>query len=438
MSYQLILRGGTLLTHKGECEGDVAIRDGRIAEIGSFGEGAADEVIDCAGLHILPGVIDTQVHFREPGNEHKENLESGSRAAIMGGVVAVFEMPNTAPPTTSVDALEDKLRRAENNMHCDYAFYAGGTPDNAELLPEMERLAGCCGVKVFMGSSTGDLLVPDDENVGKIIRHITRRAAFHSEDEFLLRKQVHLAEKGNVNSHPVWRDEQVAFSCTKRLLALAEKEQKQIHVLHVTTKSEMELLAKHRSIASVEVTPQHLTLAAPECYDELGSFAQMNPPIREAKHREALWRALSAGIVDVIGSDHAPHSREEKAADYPKSPAGMPGVQTLLPLMLEHVHAKRLSRQRLVELTSLNAHRLFKLANKGKMEKGFDADFTLVDFAAKKVISEDWLQSKCGWSPFTGKEVHGWPIATIIRGNIVMREGELIAPSLGKPIEFMS
>jgi dihydroorotase len=376
------------------------------------------------------------VHFREPGNEHKEDLESGSRAAVMGGVTALFEMPNTKPPTTTIEAIADKVARGRDRMHCDFAFYAGGTHENAAQLPELERQEGVCGVKVFMGSSTGNLLVADDEGVADILKHISRRAAFHSEDEFRLRERRPLALTGKVETHPVWRDAEVAISSTRRLVKMAREAGKQIHVLHITTEEEMLILAANRDICSVEVTPQHLTLAAPEAYEKLGTHAQMNPPIRDARHRAALWKALEQGIVDVVGSDHAPHTKEEKADAYPHSPAGMPGVQTLLPLMLNHMAEGKLSLERLVELTSLNAKKLFGLTDKGEVIVGGHADLTFVDLKKTKTIDESWLASRCGWSPFTGHDIKGWPVGTMVRGQTVMWNEELVTPSTGQPIVF--
>ena len=434
--YDLIITGAELASTTGSQATDIAIKDGRFAKIGDLSGDQADTHLDATGLTILPGVIDTQVHFREPGNEHKEDLQSGSLAAVMGGVTAVFEMPNTKPPTTNKEAIEDKVARGRDRMHCDFAFYVGGTHENAAQLPELERMEGICGVKVFMGSSTGNLLVPDDDGVGDILKHINRRAAFHSEDEYRLRERRPLAETGNVLTHPVWRDEEAAISSTRRLIKLAREANQHIHVLHVTTEEEMQMLAANRDIVSVEVTPQHLTLAAPEAYEEIGTFAQMNPPIREARHRAALWKALEQGIVDVIGSDHAPHTREEKAEAYPHSPAGMPGVQTLLPLMLDHMAEGKLSLEKLVTLTSLNAQKLFSLKEKGAIKIGNHADLTFVDLKRSETITEEWVAARCGWSPFTGRTIRGWPVGTMVRGTRVMWQGELTAPSTGQPCLF--
>ena len=436
-SYDLIFRGGTIVNHDGVGRGDVAVKGGRIAAIGDLGQASAGEIVDVTGLHVLPGVVDSQVHLREPGNEHKEDLESGGRAAALGGVTSVFEMPNTKPPTTTPDALADKVARATHRMYCDFAFYGGATTENVDLLPEIERMAGCCGIKIFMGSSTGTLLVASDEDVARVLGAISRRAAVHSEDEFRLRDRRPLAELGKVETHPVWRDAEAAVLCTTRLLRLAREAGKRIHVLHVSTADEIPLLAAAKDIASVEVTPQHLTLAAPECYEELGSYAVMNPPIRDAHHRAGLWAGLAAGVVDVLGSDHAPHTREEKAETYPKCPSGMPGVQTLVPIMLDHVNAGRLTIERFVDLTSHGPQRIFGMARKGRIAVGYDADLTIVDMKAKRTITNDWIASKCGWTPYDGKTVTGWPIGTVVRGRRVMWNDELIGKAPGEPIVFL-
>jgi dihydroorotase len=435
-TFDLIIKGATCVTTESSEAADIGVSDGLTAAIGDLSQASADQVIDAAGLHLLPGVIDTQVHFREPGNAHKEDLESGSRAAVMGGVTAVFEMPNTSPATTSAEAMADKLTRAKDRMWCDHAFYMGASAENADQLAELERLPGCCGVKIFMGSSTGSLLVAEDETLARVLASGRRRAAIHAEDEARLIERQPLAEEGGVSQHPVWRDGETAFRATERIVSLARAAGRKIHVLHVTTAREMEFLAANKDIASVEATPQHLTLAAPDCYERLGTLAQMNPPIRDAAEREGLWRAIADGTVDVIGSDHAPHTLEEKAQPYPASPSGMPGVQTLLPLLLDHAAAGRLTLQRLVDLTSAGAARLFDLKGKGRLAIGNDADYTLVDLKEEWVVEAGWLQSRCGWSPFEGMQLTGRPNATIIRGAVVMREAELAGSAAGRPIRF--
>jgi dihydroorotase len=434
-TFDLILKGGTLVNHDGEGLRDLAIAGGRIAAIGTLA-GAA-ETIDCRGLHILPGVIDTQVHFREPGLTHKEDLESGSRSAVMGGVTAVFEMPNTNPTTTSAEALADKVKRAHHRMHCEFAFFIGGTRENTQELPTLERLPGCAGVKVFMGSSTGSLLVEDDAGVRDILRVIRRRASFHSEDEYRLNERKNQRIEGDPRSHPVWRDEITALQCTQRLIRLARETGKRVHVLHITTAQEMDVLKDHKDVASVEVTPHHLTLEAPGCYERLGARAQMNPPVRDGAHRAAIWRALEQGIVDVLGSDHAPHTAEEKAKSYPATPSGMTGVQTLVPLMLDHVNAGRLSLARLVDLTSAGPARLFSIAGKGRIAVGYDADLTVVDLNRRATITNGWIASRAGWTPYDGVPVTGWPVGTFVRGSRVMWEGELLSPSCGEAVRFL-
>ena len=435
-SFDLILAGGTVVNHVGAASLDVGIRDGRIAELGALGAERAEARIDCKGLHILPGVIDTQVHFREPGLEYKEDLATGSRAAVLGGVTAVFEMPNTKPSTTTAAAIEDKLARARGRMWCDHAFFVGASRENASQLGTLELGAGVCGVKLFMGASTGDLLVADDEGLREVLAHGRRRVAIHSEDESILASCRERAVDGDASSHAAVRPPEAALRSTERLLRAAREARRRVHVLHISTAEEIELLAAHKDIATVEATPQHLTLAAPDAYERLGSFAQMNPPIRDAEHRAGLWRGVAHGVVDVVGSDHAPHTREEKAKPYPASPSGMPGVQTLVPLLLDHVAAGRLSLSRFVDLTAHGPNRVFGIAGKGRLAVGYDADLTVVDLDATRTIDEDWVASRCGWSPFVGHEVRGWPVGTLVRGRRVMWEGEVLGTPEGAPVRF--
>jgi dihydroorotase len=435
----LIIRGGTCMTPAGRIAADIGVRGGRIAAIGDLGRQPSAQALDAKGLTVLPGVIDTQVHFREPGHEQKEDLESGTRAAVLGGVTAVFEMPNTNPSTTTEAAIRDKLKRAQGRAWCDVAFFVGAAAENASELAVLERLPGCAGVKMFMGSSTGSLLVADDEGVAAVLGHGVRRVAVHSEDEARLKARKSIAEAASSpHAHPEWRDVDTAVMATERLMRLARAAGRPVHVLHVTTAEEMAILAQNKDLATVEVTPQHLTLAAPDCYDALGTRAQMNPPIREARHREALWRALEDGVVDVIGSDHAPHTLEEKARQYPQSPSGMPGVQTLVPVLLDHVNAGRLSLERFVDLTSAGPQRIYGIAGKGRIAVGYDADFTVVDLKARRTIENKWIASKCGWTPFDGMTVTGWPMATVVRGTVAMREDEAVGQPAGAPVRFVA
>lgn len=435
---ELIIRGGTIVNQSGENVGDIGVVGGKIAVIGDLSRFSGDVEIDARGLHVLPGVIDTQVHFREPGNEHKEDLETGTRAAALGGVTAVFEMPNTAPPTTTAAALNEKLTRAKGRAHVDHAFYVGATQENAHLLGELERLPGCCGVKTFMGSSTGTLLVGDDDGLDNVVRHISRRGAFHAEDEARLNERKPLAREGDWTSHPEVRDDQAGLLAVQRLVAAARKWGKRVHVLHVSSAIEMEFLATAKDVATVETLPQFLTFAGPQIYERLHGFAQMNPPIRYAEDLASLWSfGISQGVVDIIATDHAPHTREEKMQPYPKSPSGMPGVQTLVPVMLTHVNEGHLSLQRFVDLSSAGPLRVFGIEGKGRIALGYDADFTLVDMKARRVIRAEDQATRCGWTPFDGFEAKGWPMATIIRGLLVMSDGEIVTPHAGEPIRFL-
>lgn len=434
-SFDLLLANGTVHLPGGPISADIGIVAGRIAAIGAR-PGDAGEVIDCTGLDILPGVIDSQVHFREPGLEHKEDLESGSRAAVLGGVTAVFEMPNTNPNTDSADRVEDKLARARHRMWCDHAFYVGATGDNAEMLGDLERMPGTAGVKIFMGASTGSLLVAEDEALARVLAHGRRRVAIHAEDEARMNARLGERVEGDPASHPVWRDDESAMLATRRIVKLAREAGRRIHVLHVTTPAELAFLGQHKDIATCEVTPQHLTLAAEDAYPRLGTYAQMNPPIRSTAHREGLWHWVGQGVPDVLGSDHAPHTLEEKAKVYPASPSGMPGVQTLVPLLLDHVANGRLTLQRFIDLTSAGPQRVFGLVGKGRIAVGYDADFTIVDLRSRWTMTADWFASRCGWSPFEDMTVTGRPVGTIVRGHRVMWENQLANEAVGEPVRF--
>lgn len=435
--FDLVLKNGTVVTPWGPVACDVAVSGGKIAALGSFGAAKVKSTRDVKGLHVLPGVIDSQVHFREPGPTHKEDLETGSKAAVLGGVTSVFEMPNTSPSTTTAELLQDKLARARGRMWCDHAFYVGATPDNAEHLATLEAMPGVAGVKMFMGSSTGNLLVADDVHIERVLRSGRRRVSVHSEDEARLNERKSLRIAGDARSHPVWRDAETALNATRRLVALARRTGRRVHVLHVSTADEMEYLRPHKDIASIETTPNHLTLIAPECYERLGTYAQMNPPVRDRAHWDGIWNAVREGIVDVLGSDHAPHTREEKDKVYPDTPSGMTGVQTLVPIMLDHVNAGRLTLERFVDLTAHGPQRVFGLQTKGRIAIGFDADFTIVDLKARRKIENSWIASRCGWTPFDGLTVTGFPVGTIVRGETVVWDGGLAGVPQGQPLRFL-
>lgn len=433
-----ILKNAVAVLPQGVTKADIAVKDGQILTIGDLGNHDAKNLIDCTGLHVLQGAIDTQVHFREPGGEHKESLETGMMSAAMGGITSIFEMPNTDPLTTSPDALQDKLKRASKVAWTNYAFYLGGTAENSEYLSVWENLPGVCGVKIFMGSSSGNLLTATDDALEAVISNGKRVVAVHAEDEFMMKENFEkiLGDSNDVAMHPVWRSEEGCLRATQRLVKMARKYGRRVHVLHITTAQEMEYLAQHKDIASVEVLPNHLTFHAPDCYQRLGTRAQQNPPIREKHHQDALWRAVEDGTVDILGSDHAPHTREEKAKTYPSSPSGTPGVQTMIPIMLSHINNGKLTLERLVDLLCYGPARIHQIANKGRIARGYDADFTIVDLKRKEKISDTQQKTHCGWTAYDGIEVTGWPIMTIIGGHTVMRDDELVGQPVGQPVKF--
>lgn len=417
---------------------DIAVQSGKISDISGTLNFTAEKVLNLKGLTVLPGAIDSQVHFREPGLTHKEDLDTGTQAALLGGITSVFEMPNTNPSTTTPEAFNEKLGLAKNRANCHYAFFAGASHDNTAVLPELENAAHCAGIKVFLGASFGSLLVDDDIVFEKVMQNGKHRLTIHSEDEARLKARKHLAvEAGHPRAHPVWRDEESAMISTKKSIGLAKKYNRPVHILHVSSSEEMEFLAKNKDIATVEILPQFLTLSAPECYERLGTLVQQNPPIRDKRHFEKLWQAVLNGTVDIIGSDHAPHTREEKNLPYPQSPSGFPGVQTLIPIMLDHVNNQRLSIEKFTELITENPRRIFNVKNKGRIEVGYDADFTVVDLKKESIITNKWIASKCGYTPFDGMKVTGWPTHTILLGHVVMQDDRILVPHSGRAIDFI-
>jgi dihydroorotase len=434
-NYSLIIKNGSCYINSKLEKIDIALADNKIKKIGKV-EVNNTKVIDASDKLVLPGIIDTQTHFREPGSTDREDLESGSRAAVLGGVTSVFEMPNTNPPTSNLLEFDKKLNLAKNRMHCNYAFYFGATPDNVEQLSKLKGLKGCCGVKLFAGSSTGKLLVDKEADIEKVISYSDRIVSIHSEDEEILKLRKKFIKEGDVHSHPEWRNTECAISSTRRVVKIAERYNKKIHVLHVTTKEEVDFLAMHKKNVTFEITPQHLTLYAPDCYDKLGTLAQMNPPIRKKEHYDRLWVAVKNSVVDVLGSDHAPHSKEDKKKKYPDSPSGMPGVQTILPIMLNHINNEKLSLEQLIKLMCENPCKIFGIKNKGYIKEGFDADLTIVDMNKKQIIKDEMIASKCGWTPFNNFTVKGFPVATIINGKIVMSDGKVNIEGSGQPLDF--
>jgi dihydroorotase len=434
-NYSLIIKNGSCYVNGKLEKTDLALDGNKIKKIGKI-EVNSTKVFDASNKIVLPGIIDTQVHFREPGSTDREDLESGSRAAVLGGVTSVFEMPNTNPPTSNLVEFEKKLNLAKNRMHCNYAFYFGATPENVDQLAKLKGLRGCCGVKLFAGSSTGKLLVDKEADIEKVIFKSDKIVSIHSEDEEILNLRKKFIKEGDVHSHPEWRNVECAMSSTRRVVKIAERYNKQIHVLHVTTKEEVDFLAMHKKNVTFEITPQHLTLYAPDCYNRLGTFAQMNPPIRKKEHYDRLWLAVKNSVVDILGSDHAPHSKEDKNKKYPASPSGMPGVQTILPIMLNHINDKKLNLEQLVKLMCENPCRIFGIKNKGYIKEDFDADLTIIDMNKEQTIKNEMMASKCGWTSFNNMALKGLPVATIINGKVVMSDGKVVTEGSGEPLDF--
>ncbi len=434
-NYTLIIKNGSCFIDGKLTKTDLALSGNKISKIGKV-ELNSSKVIDASDKIVLPGIIDTQVHFREPGSTDAEDLESGSRAAVLGGVTSLFEMPNTNPPTSNLIEFEKKLQLAKNRMYSNYAFYFGATPENTQLLSKLKNLKGCCGVKLFAGSSTGNLLVDKETDIEKVISKSDRIVSIHSEDEEILNLRKKFIKKGDVHSHPEWRNTESAMSSTRRVVKIAERYNKQIHVLHVSTKEEVDFLAMHKKNVTFETTPQHLTLYAPDCYDKLGTYAQMNPPLRTKDHYDKLWIAIKNDIVDVLGSDHAPHLKVNKDKEYPNSPSGMPGVQTILPIMLDHVNNGKLSLNKLIKLMCENPCKIFGIKNKGFIKKDYDADLTIIDMNKAQIIKNEMIASKCGWTPFNNQKVKGFPVETIVNGNLVMSNGKIVSKAKGQPLDF--
>jgi len=437
------LRGEAVWMDGGLRPAELVLEEGRIVQAGLPGGGPGElPLLDLGPRWVLPGMVDTQVHFREPGYPHKEDLESGSRAAVAGGMTAFLEMPNTKPLTVDEASLADKVCRAVDRCWCDFGFFMGATEENADRLHELERLPGCCGVKIFMGSSTGSLLLADDGSLRRALASGRSRVSVHAEDEPRLKqlKALH-PEADHPLWHPLLRDPECARLAVARLLAASEATGRPVHILHMNSAEEMELL---RALppgvlggrVTAELTPQHLLLEAPVCYEELGWRAVMNPPIRSSQHREALWRALEDGLIHILGSDHAPHTVEEKSKPYPTAPSGMPGTETMLPLMLDQVLRGRLSLARLVSLLAEAPARVFGMEGKGAIAPGLRADFTVVDPGEEWTVDEAALRSRCGWSPFHGRTLRGRVTHTILRGGVVYAEGQFHGPARGRALEF--
>ncbi|CAD5980783.1 Dihydroorotase [Planktothrix tepida] len=439
-SYGVFIHQARILLPNGDfLLGDVALVDGKIVEIASeidhHALGRNDwEMIDAEGLTVLPGVIDPQVHFREPGLEYKEDLFTASCACAKGGVTSFLEMPNTRPLTTTQANLDDKLRRASEKCIVNYGFFIGATAEN---LPDLLDANPTPGIKIFMGSMHGDLLVSQEEILDQIFAKGARLIAVHAEDQARInQRRQEFAGITDPAIHSTIQDNLAALQATQLALKLSKKYQRRLHILHLSTGDEAELLRQDKpEWVTAEVTPQHLLLNI-NAYDQIGTLAQMNPPLRSPQDNEILWKALLDGVIDFIATDHAPHTLEEKAKGYPNTPSGMPGVETSLPLMLTQAMAGKCTVQQVSNWMSTAVAKAYKIPNKGKIEVGYDADLVLVDLENYHPVLREEVVSKCGWSPFEGWELTGWPVYTIVGGQVVYAQGKLNTEVRGQALRF--
>ncbi|MDM9382072.1 dihydroorotase [Chlorogloeopsis sp. ULAP01] len=426
---QIVLTNGDLIT------GDVLTRDRLIVEVApEISTATPNREIDAQGLTLLPGVIDPQVHFREPGLEHKEDLFTATCACAKGGVTSFLEMPNTRPLTSNQQALDDKLQRAQNKCLVNYGFFIGATGEN---LPDLLAANPTPGIKIFMGSMHGPLLVDSEEKLEAIFAQGNRLIAVHAEDQARInQRRQEFAGIHDVAVHSQIQDNQAALLATKQALKLSQKYQRRLHILHMSTAEEADLLRQQKpSWVTAEVTPQHLLLNT-SAYEKIGSLAQMNPPLRSPHDNEVLWQALHDGVIDFIATDHAPHTLEEKTQPYPNSPSGMPGVETSLPLMLTAAMQGRCSVAQVVKWMSTTVAQAYGIPNKGAIASGYDADLVLVDLNTYRPVVREELLTKCGWSPFEGWDLTGWPVYTIVGGQIVYEKGNLNTHVRGQALTF--
>ncbi len=411
----------------------VLLDGSRIAVVDAAPQTTADEVVDATGLHLLPGVIDDQVHFREPGLTHKEDLATASRACAKGGVTTFLEMPNTRPPATTQARLDEKLQLAAKKSLVNYGFYIGATPDNINDLQQATRTPG---IKIFIGSSTGDLLVDDQEALERIFAETTLPITAHCEDETTVRANAaRLAGTTNVADHSRIRDHTAALVATRRALDLATRHRHRFHLLHVSTGDETELLADHQGLITAEACVPHLFFAEDD-YARLGTLLQANPSVKTKQDQQRLWQALVQGHIQVIATDHAPHTLTEKQQPYPQSPSGMPSIENSLALMLNAVHHGRLTLPRLVEAMCDAPARVWDIVGKGRIREGYDADLVLVDLCRTQQVCNATQWTKAGWSAWHGTELTGWPVRTWVLGHEVYREGGVDASRYGQAATF--
>ncbi|MFW5966482.1 MAG: dihydroorotase [Persicimonas sp.] len=445
----LLIRDAVIHTPEETVEGDCLIEEGRIAEIGKV-TGTADQIVEADGRWLWPGAIDAHVHFREPGPTHKEDWTSGSRAAVAGGVTTVFEMPNTKPTTTTVERLERKRAIAGQKSVCNFGLFFGAGPDNHDEIHKAQ-VRGVPGLKIFMGCSTGDLLVYREEDLDAVFAAWMGKVCVHAESELRLRERKEMFEgRTDPAVHSEIRDPESAVEAVSRACRLALDHGRDLHVLHLSTRDELDVIAEARqkvdehglaSTITCEVCPHHLFLST-DAYEEWGTRVQMNPPLRDESQREAMWEALAAGEIDMIATDHAPHTPEEKDRDYGEAPSGVPGVETMLPMMLDAAHRGECSYGDVLEWLCHRPASIYGVAGRSRIEVGNHADLVLIDPDMQREVRDKDQFSRCGWTPWRGRALVGWPVMTLVDGHVAYRRdddgpGEIVAePGLGCEVEF--
>ena len=449
MNGRLLVQNAMMVLPNRIVEGDLRVSNGLIKTVAPFG-GLQPEigelVIDGTGLHLLPGVIDPHVHFRDPGNPEKEDLESGSRAAAAGGITSFLDMPNTSPNATNRLALEEKIAAAAKKAVTHHGFFIGATTNNVSDLQSVQGMDGICGIKIFMGSSTGNLLVHEQKHLEHIFANTGGIIATHAEDEIRLQSRIaEFKHRTDIAAHAECRDIECALIATKRATALAKDHSHRLHIVHLTSGKEADWLSsKKGDLITTEVCTQHLTFDQDDV-EKLGVRALMNPPIRYTEDKEKLWSRLKDGTIDCIVTDHAPHTLEAKSVGFPKAPAGMPGVETSLPRMLTHAKEGKCSISDIVKWMCAGPAKVYEIKNKGSLIEGFDGDLTLVDLENHRIIQDSDTWTRVGWTPYDGMELTGWPMYTIVDGNIVHKRdsgGALrgssvaLAGSTGRVLKF--
>ena len=434
MSTTILIKNARCVSSNGILQQDVLIRDGKIAQLGQVKESAAEKVIDGTHLYLLPGALDPQVHFRDPGLTQKEDLRTGSMAAAAGGVTSFFDMPNTKPSTITIEGMAERKRIAAEKCVVNYNFFIGATNTNLDVLNEVKNVPG---IKIYMGSSTGDLLVSDTRDLEHIFGNGTRLIAVHAEDDEIINAAQKIYKNStDFNHHQFVRPADASLKATTLAVELSIKYQRRLHILHMTTRDEVRYLEiqKSKGPISAEVCPQHFLLSAPHVYQKLGAYAQMNPPIRDIQHGEALWEGLVKGVIDCIATDHAPHTHEEKAKPFGKAPSGMPGVETSLPMLLDRANRGMCKLEDVVKWMCEKPVELYKVKNKGYIREGYDADLVLVDMGKKRLIENGNLWTKVNWSPYDGWTTQGWPVTTLVNGHIVFQDGEIDESIKGREV----